>query len=101
SFQMHPTGAPTFDTVLLLHRNTFSAFNGVLAFNDDATPTTTDSRMDVILGPGSYVVSGANYKPGETGGFTISAAGWDGEFGSCGSVFVTTGISTTQRLDSS
>jgi hypothetical protein len=104
SFQMHPTGGPTFDTVLLLHRNAFSAFDNIVAFNDDdltETGGTTDSRLDVILGPGSYVVSGVNYDAGVTGTFTITAAPWSGEMSNCTDVFVTPGITTTQRMDSS
>jgi hypothetical protein len=104
SFQMHATGAPTFDTVLLMHRNTFSAFDNIVAFNDDdqtQTAGTTDSRLDVILGPGSYVVSGVNFDAGVTGTFTITAASWSGEMSNCTDVFVTPGITTTQRMDSS
>lgn len=103
SFQMHPTGGPTFDTVLLLHRNTFSGFDNIVAFNDDdqtQTTGTTDSRLDMIMGPGSYVVSGVNYDPGITGQFTITASSWSGELSHCTDVFVTPGITTTQRMDS-
>lgn len=104
SFQMHPTGGSNFDTVLLLYRNMFSGYDKIVAFNDDDTTlppfTTTDSRMDMILAPGSYVVSGVNYDAGVTGTFSITAASWSGEMSGCSDVFVTPGITTTQRMDS-
>lgn len=105
SFEMHPTGARLFDTVLLLHQNTFSAFDRIVALNDDDTTvpanTTTNSRMDVILAPGTYVVSGVNFDAGITGPFSVTANDWSGEFSGCSDVFVTPGITTTQRMDSS
>ena len=101
SFAMHPTGAPTFDTVLLLHRNTFTRFDDYIAFNDDdQAGTSTDSRLNAILGPGTYVLSGLNFDAGVTGPFTISAESWTGEFANCADVFVTPGITTNQTLTS-
>jgi hypothetical protein len=101
SFAMHSTGAPMFDTVLLLHRNAFTRFDDLIGFNDDdQTGTSTDSRLNAILGPGTYVLSGLNYDAGVTGPFTISAESWNGEFANCADVFVTPGITTNQTLTS-
>ena len=101
SFAMHATGTPGFDTYLLLHRSTYTAFEKVLAVNDDDAGSPTDSRMNVILGPGNYVVSANNFTPGETGPFSVTAEPWSGEFENCDDAFVTTGITTTQNMTSS
>lgn len=99
SFVMH---APTFDSVLLLHRNAFTRFDKLLGFNDDdQSVITTDSRLNVIVGPGTYVVSGANYEPGATGPFTITAESWTGELSNCDDAFITHGVTTNQTLTTS
>lgn len=102
SFAMHSTGAPGFDTILLLHRNTFTRFDNVIGFNDDDQGgVSTDSRLNAILGPGNYVLSGVNFDPGVTGPFSISAESWSGEFANCADVFVTPGITTNQTMTNS
>jgi Bacterial Ig-like domain (group 1) len=102
SFAMHSTGTPIFDTVLLLHRNTFTRFDNVIGFNDDdPAGVSTDSRLNAILGPGTYVLSGVNFDAGETGPFTISAESWSGEFANCEDFFVTPGITTNQTMTNS
>jgi hypothetical protein len=101
SIEMHATGVPTFDAVLLLHRNTFAGRDNFIAFNDDnevVTTQTTDSRLDIILGPGNYVLSANNYEPGVTGAFSIGVQPWDGVTVGCEDVFVTTGITATLNL---
>lgn len=101
SIEMHPTGAAAFNTVLLLHRNTFTGLDDFIGFNDDdqvTTAQTTDSRLDVIVGPGSYVVSGANAEPGVTGAFSITAQPWNGTTVGCEDVFITPGISATLTM---
>lgn len=101
TFAMRPTGSPTFDTVLLLHRNSYAAFDRLIAFNDDdQTLSTTDSRLDAILGAGSYVITANNFEPGVTGPFTITASSWSGEFMNCRDAFVTTGVTTNQTMAS-
>jgi len=100
SFAMHATGSPTFDTYLLLHRTAFTAFDKVLAVNDDDAGSVADSRMNVILGPGNYVVSANNFAPGVAGPFSLTAAAWTGEFENCDDAFVTTGITTSQTMSS-
>lgn len=102
SFVMHSTGAPSFDTVLLLHRDVFTRYDQIIAGNDnDPSGTTTDSRLDVILGPGSYVLSGNNFDPGATGPFTIAAESWSGDLSHCAEAYVTPGITTSQTMDAS
>lgn len=102
SFVMHSTGSPIFDTVLLLHRGAFTRYDQIIAGNNnDPSGTTTDSRLDVILGPGSYVLSGNNNNPGSTGPFTISAESWNGDLANCADAYVTPGITTNQTLDAS
>lgn len=99
SFVMH---APTFDSVILLHRNAFTRFDKLLGFNDDdQSVITSDSRLNVIVGPGTYVVSGANYEPGATGPFTITAESWTGELSNCDDAFITTAVTTNQTLTTS
>ena len=100
SFAMHATGSPTFDTYLLLHRTAYTAFDKVLALNDDDAGSATDSRMNVILGPGTYVVSANNFTPGETGPFSVTAEPWTGELEGCSFAFVTPGITTAQTITS-
>ena len=100
SFAMHATGSPTFDTYLLLHRTAYTAFDKVLAVNDDDAGSATDSRINVILSPGSYVVSANNFTPGVAGPFSLTAAAWTGEFEHCDDAFVTTGITTNQTMSS-
>lgn len=101
SFTMHATGSPSFDTFLLLHRSAYTAFEKVLAANDNDAGSTTDSRMNVILGPGNYVVSANNLTPGKTGPFSVTAEPWTGELENCDDAFLTTGITTTQTMTSS
>ena len=102
SFAMHSTGSPSFDTGLLLHRNTFTRFDDLIGFNNDDQPgVSTDSRLNAILGTGSYVLSGVNVDPGVTGPFSISAESWSGEFANCADVFVTPGITTNQTMTNS
>jgi len=102
SFVMHSTGSPIFDTVLLLHRDTFTRYDQVIAGNDnDPSGTTSDSRLNVILGPGSYVVSGSNFDPGVAGPFTIAAESWNGDLAHCAEAYLTPGVTTTQMMDSS
>jgi Big-like domain-containing protein len=100
SFAMHATGAPTFNTFLVLHRTAFSGFDRALAVNDDDAGSLTDSRMNVILGPGSYVVSANNFEPGVTGPFSLTAESWTGELQSCEDVYVTPGITSSQTMTS-
>lgn len=102
SFVMHSTGSPNFDTVLLLHRGSFTRYDQIIAGNDnDPSGTTTDSRLDVILGPGSYVLSGSNHDPGVTGPFTIAAESWSGDLANCAEAYVTPGVTTSQTMDAS
>ena len=104
SFVMHPTGSPTFDTVLLLHRNTYAAFDRLIGFNDDDQTVaggTTDSRVNAILGAGSYVISGNNFDAGVTGPFTITAEAWTGDIVNCRDAFITTGVTTNQTMTNS
>jgi hypothetical protein len=98
---MHATGAPTFNTFLLLHRTTYTAFDNVLAINDNDAGSEADSRMNIILGAGTYVVSANNYEPGVAGPFSMTADAWSGDFENCDDAFVTTGITTTQNMTSS
>ncbi len=101
SFAMHATGSPTFDTYLVLHRNAFTAFEKALAANDDDAGSSADSRINTLLGPGSYVVTANNYDPGITGAFTLGAEVWSGEMANCQAVFVTPGITSSQTMDNS
>lgn len=102
SFVMRSTGLPIFDTVLLLHRGAFTRYDQIIAGNDnDPSGTTTDSRLDIILGPGSYVLSGNNFDPGATGPFTITADSWSGDLTHCAEAYVTPGITTSQTMDAS
>ena len=99
SFVMHAT---TFDAVVLLHRNAFTRFEKILGFNDDdQSAMTTDSRLNMIVGTGDYVVSGANFEAGVTGPFTITAESWSGELANCDDAFITTGVTTDQTLTNS
>lgn len=96
SFVMH---AASFDAVVLLHRNAFTRFEKIVAFNDDdPTAATTDSRLNIIVAPGNYVISGANLEAGATGPFTITAESWTGEFANCEDAFITTGVTTNQTM---
>lgn len=102
SFTMVSTGIPNFDTIVLMHRNTFTRFDDIIAGNDDdPAGATTNSRLNIILGPGSYVLSGMNYEPGFTGPFSLTASSWSGEFANCDADYVTPGITTNQLMDAS
>lgn len=102
SFTMWATGNPTFDTVVLLHRGTFTRFDDIIAGNDDdPAGQTTNSRLNIILAPGDYVLSGNNFDAGITGPFSITASSWNGEFANCDADYVTPGITTNQMMDSS
>jgi hypothetical protein len=100
SFSMQSTGASKFDTFLLLYRNAYTAFDRVIAGNDNASTASTDSRLDVILGTGNYVVSANNLNPGETGPFTLNASAWTGDLDGCNEAFMTTGVTTDQNMTS-
>lgn len=101
SFSLVSTGTPKFDTFLLLYRNAYTAFDRAIAGNDDASSSTTDSRIDVILGTGNYVVSANNWDPGVAGPFTLTASTWTGDLDACHEAYLTPGISTDQNLTAS
>jgi hypothetical protein len=56
-----------FDAALFL-----VAGDSVLAFNDDASASTTNARITRSLPPGTYTIWATSYAPGETGAYELA-----------------------------
>ncbi|HEX8851689.1 MAG TPA: hypothetical protein VF761_19330 [Gemmatimonadaceae bacterium] len=97
AFSMTATNGD-FDTFLLLYRNAYGDTANIVAFNDDADASTSNSVMHTILGPGSYVVAANHLDPQTFGAYALSAATWNGSEEDCGEVFMTTGTSSEQSI---
>jgi hypothetical protein len=91
-----------------IFNQTSSVFDTYLAFltsasvlvgiNDDYLSTSTDSRLKVIVPPGSYFIGANSYDPGTFGNYSISSAASTAEVANCEDVFIVPGITTPQSL---
>jgi len=84
----------TFDTYLAFLTST----SVLVGINDDYLSTSTDSRLKVIVPPGSYFIGANSYDPGTFGNYSISSAASTAEVANCEDVFVVPGITTPQSL---
>lgn len=97
SFAMTAT-ANSFDPFLILYRNAYGDTTGFVAFNDDADVSTSNAKMNTVLGPGTYVVAANHVDPKVFGAYTLGAATWNGSEENCDDVFMTPGTSTEQSI---
>ena len=97
TFSMTATNGD-FDTFLLLYRNSYGDTANIVAFNDDADQTTSNSVMQTILAPGTYVVAANHLDPQAFGAYALTAATWNGSEEDCGEVFITSGTSSEQSI---
>jgi hypothetical protein len=91
-----------------IFNQTSSAFDTYLAFltsanvlvgiNDDYLSTSSDSRLKVIVPPGSYFIGANSYNPGTFGNYSLTSAASTAEVSNCEDVFVVPGITTPQSL---
>jgi hypothetical protein len=84
----------TFDTYLAL----LTSQNVLIGINDDYPTTSTDSRLKVIVPPGSYFIGANSFDPGTFGNYSLSSAASTAEVANCEDVFVVPGITTPQSL---
>jgi len=84
----------TFDTYLAL----LTSANVLIGTNDDYLSTSTDSRLKVIVPPGSYFIGANSFDAGALGSYSLSSAASTSEVGNCEDVFVVPGIVTQQNL---
>jgi hypothetical protein len=84
----------TFDTYLAL----LTSANVLIGINDDYLSTSTDSRLKVIVPPGSYFIGANSFDPGTFGSYSLSSAASTAEVGNCEDVFIVPGIITPQSL---
>ena len=69
----------------------------VIAENDNAGPSSTNSRIKAILPAGNFILA-ANTFPGETGAYTVRSATTTDPVTNCEIAFVVRGITTQQSL---
>jgi hypothetical protein len=91
-----------------IFNQTSSAFDTYLAFltsanvlvgiNDDYLSTSSDSRLKVIVPPGSYFIGANSYNPGTFGNYSLTSAASTAEVSNCEDVFVVPGITSPQSL---
>ena len=84
----------TFDTYLAL----LTSANVLVGINDDYLTNSTDSRLKVIVPPGSYFLGANAYDANTFGNYSLSSAASTAEVGNCEDVFVVPGIITPQTL---
>lgn len=84
----------TFDTYLAF----LTSANVLVGINDDYLNTSTDSRLKVIVPPGSYFIGANSFDPNTFGNYSLSSAASTAEVANCEDVFVVPGISTPQSL---
>jgi hypothetical protein len=83
-----------FDTYLAL----LTSANILIGINDDYLNTSTDSRLKVIVPPGSYFIGANSFDPNTFGNYSLSSAASTAEVANCEDVFVVPGITTPQNL---
>jgi hypothetical protein len=83
----------TFDTFLLLT----DADGNVLAFNDDGAGGT-NSTLRILMGTSSYLIQANSLLSGVSGNYSLSSSTIATDVSGCEEVWVTPGISTTQRI---
>ena len=84
----------SFDTYLDLSL----ADGTVIAENDDATSTDTNSAIKALLPAGTYLLGASSVDPGITGNYTLSSQVTSADNGNCELVFVVRNVSTTQSV---
>jgi len=84
----------TFDTYLAL----LTSANVLIGTNDDYLSSSTDSRLKVIVPPGSYFIGANSFDAGALGSYSLSSAASTLEVANCEDVFVVPGIVTQQSL---
>jgi len=84
----------TFDTYLAL----LTSANVLIGTNDDYLSSSTDSRLKVIVPPGSYFIGANSFDAGALGSYSLSSAASTSEVANCEDVFVLPGITTPQSL---
>jgi len=87
----------SFDTYLDLSL----ADGTVIAENDDATSTDTNSAIKALLPAGTYLLGASSVDPGITGNYTLSSQVTSADNGNCELVFVVRNVSTTQSVTAS
>jgi hypothetical protein len=66
--------------------------------NDDYLTTSTDSRLKVIVPPGSYLIGANSFNVNTLGTYSLTSAASTEEVANCEDVFVVPGIATQQSL---
>lgn len=85
--------ATTFDTWLDAYRGR------QIALNDDQGPGTTNSRLELIVAPGDYVLAPNTYSANVTGAYTLTSAVRAQTLAGCAEeIFVTRGVTITDGL---
>ena len=74
----------TFDTWI----DFFTGAGQIVGWNDDASGSTTNSQVSLILGPGSYVVGANSYAAQATGPYTLQSTARSSTIAACELLFV-------------
>ena len=74
-----------------------SAGTFILAYNDDdpTNATTLNSRIDITLAPGTFVVGASSLNAGVTGAYTLSSAARGADVAGCELMWASRGVSLT------
>jgi hypothetical protein len=83
-----------FDTYLAF----LTSANVLVGINDDYLTTSTDSRLKVIVPPGSYLIGANSFNVNTLGTYSLTSAASTEEVANCEDVFVVPGIATQQSL---
>ncbi|HMA21735.1 MAG TPA: Ig-like domain-containing protein [Gemmatimonadaceae bacterium] len=84
-----------FDTYLYLA----TGDGAVVAENDDASNTSSNSAIKALLPPGSYLLGASSYDPNVTGDYSVSSSTASTSVSGCELVFVVKNVSTTQNVE--
>jgi hypothetical protein len=84
-----------FDAFLIL----YGSDGFPIAFDDDESATSQNSRIKVFLPAANYSLGATSYSAGATGTYTISSASTSAAVTNCERVFAARGITTLQNLE--
>ena len=85
----------SFDPLLLL----YGSDGWLVGVNDDASSTSRDSRLKVLIPISNYFLGATSYDPAVTGTYSIASAATSAAITGCEEVFIARGVTTDQSLE--
>lgn len=87
--------SPTFDTWVDLYSFSSGAY---LAFDDDISSGNTNSLLEAIVAPGSYVVAPNSFDAGVTGSYSLTVSTRPQTLAGCVLVWLTRGVTVSDNV---